>query len=339
MHVNTKELQNGVSVLMTTYNAMPYLPAAVESILSQTFTDFELIIVNDGSTDEASRAYLDTLTDPRIEVFHQPNSGTAVAANLGLQHCSRKYIARMDADDISLPTRLQTQYDFMEANPEVAMAGSQLRVLGEKNIGFQVHLPLDHEAIYQALLRLNHGLCHGTSFFRNQLARELGGYWDVHGHHDDLDLTLRMADKGRLANLPDVLYLYRVRQQSLVGSRLPEIRKYFYYTVDCARRRREGLEQQSPEAFFNRWEQRPWRHRAREAMDLHALKQYRLATADICAGRACRGYLRLAWAALCSPARTLNRLSRIIKGARYKSTPPPKQQRDERVPAVDNHNQ
>jgi glycosyltransferase involved in cell wall biosynthesis len=337
MPATTKDLQNGVSVLMTTYNAMPYLPAAVDSILSQTFTDFELIIVNDGSTDEATRSYLDGLNDPRVKVIHQDNRGTAVASNLGLQHCRRKYIARMDADDVSLPARLQAQYDFMEANPDVAMAGSQLRVLGEKKTGFQVHMPLDHAAIYQALVSLNHGICHGTSVFRNQLARELGGYWDVHGHHDDLDLTLRMADKGRLANLPNVLYLYRVRQDSLVGTRLPEIRKYFYYTVDCARRRREGLAQQSPDTFFKRWEQRPWHQKAREAMDVQALEQYRLATVDICAGRPCRGYLRLAWSALCSPSRTLNRLSRIIAGARVKQADPSEPVGENYVSVVHSH--
>ena len=106
------DMNSGVSVLMTAFNGMPYLQPAVESILNQTFNDFEFIIVNDGSTEESTREYLDSITDPRVKVFHEPNRGTAGGSNFGLQHCTRKYVARMDADDISLPTRLAEQYEF-----------------------------------------------------------------------------------------------------------------------------------------------------------------------------------------------------------------------------------
>jgi glycosyltransferase involved in cell wall biosynthesis len=133
-----------VSILMTVYNGMPYLPAAIESMLKQTFQDFEFIIVNDGSTD-GTVAYLDSLADPRIHVVHRENGGTAAAANQGLQHCRGEYIARMDSDDISLPHRLATQVAFLDQHPRVGLVGAQMAPLGETGVGKSLILPTTHE--------------------------------------------------------------------------------------------------------------------------------------------------------------------------------------------------
>jgi len=336
MSSNNTALPAGVSVLMTTFNAMPFLRDAVDSILSQTFTDYEFIIVNDGSTDD-SQSYLDGLTDPRITVIHQSNQGTAAASNAGLKLCTREYVARMDADDISRPYRLQLQHDFMQAHPEVVLAGSQLRILGDEKAGLRIPMPLDHETIYQALLGMKHGICHGTVICRNATLQEIGGYWDIHGNYDDLDMALRMAEKGRLANLPQELYHYRMRMESLVGKHLIELRRHFHYAVDNARRRRRGLPERSAQAFFAEWEQRPWYHKAWDAMDAYALHQYRFACVDICAARPWRGYLRMTWAALCSPGRTVNRLHRIFNRHNTESSALSASQGEHCVPGVQSH--
>ena len=311
---------SGVSVLMTAYNATPYLEPAVLSILNQTLADFEFIIVNDGSTDQ-TRDYLDSITDPRVRVFHEPNRGTAGGSNFGLKYCSRKYIARMDADDISLPTRLEKQYQFMEANPEVSLVGSQTQVLGEKGLGIEVHLPTQHEQIFKSLMTLNHGIAHGSCFFRNSLLQELGGYWKVHKTFDDWDMFLRMGEVGQLANLPEILYHYRTLADSLVGSRLKEMRDYYWYSVDCSRRRLAGQSVVSAEEFFKNRCQRPWFKKFYESLEVYALNQYRLSTAEMCGGKKGLGRLRLFWCALCSPTRTLNRLLRYFSAERRNGLP------------------
>jgi len=312
------EMNSGVSVLMTVYNGMPYLKPAVDSILEQTYSDFEFIIVNDGSTEESTRDYLDSIEDPRVKVFHEPNRGTAGGSNFGLQHCKRKYVARMDADDISLPTRLEEQYEFMEANPEVSLVGTQLRIIGEEKLGIEVQIPTTHDEIYSALLTLDHGMNHGSCFYRNELIQKIGGYWKVHKFNDDWDMFLRMGEVGKLANLPKVLFYYRTLPGSLVGSRWREMREYFQYAVDCANRRKSGEEIQTPKAFFAKLANRPWLARVTESMGIYSLAQYRIATAEICAENKVRGYSRLAWAAMCSPKRTFNRIWRILTVGKQK---------------------
>jgi glycosyltransferase involved in cell wall biosynthesis len=109
-----------ISVVMPTYNAMPFLKAAVESILTQSFKDFEFLIVNDGSTDE-SKDYLDSLSDPRIRVIHQTRGGLVAALNIGIQQAKHEWIARMDADDIALPRRLEKEVAFLNVNPNYVL--------------------------------------------------------------------------------------------------------------------------------------------------------------------------------------------------------------------------
>src|SRR5262245_17189068 len=135
-----------VTVLMTVYNGMPYLPLAVDSIFNQKLRDFRFVIVDDGSTDDTGD-YLRGLTDPRVVTLWQSNQGTAAAANFGLKHCETEFVARMDADDIALPTRLDKQRDFLLAHPEVGLVGSQMAPLGAKRTGNSVRLPLSHDAI------------------------------------------------------------------------------------------------------------------------------------------------------------------------------------------------
>src|SRR6056297_1115509 len=119
----TTPLRPGVAVQMSVYNAMPYLVDAVQSILKQTYTDFDFIAVNDGSTDD-SLAYLRTIGDPRLQIINQPNRGTAAAGNLGLLSCQRQYVARMDADDWSDPDRLRLLAQTLDELPSASIVGS-----------------------------------------------------------------------------------------------------------------------------------------------------------------------------------------------------------------------
>src|SRR3989337_2996755 len=119
-----------VSVIMSVYNGERHLRESVDSILNQTFQDFEFIIINDGSKDQ-SKYILESYKDERIKLIHNKNMGLTKSLNIGISIAKGKYIARQDADDISEPERLKTQYDFMEANPGLGLIGSQFEVIKE----------------------------------------------------------------------------------------------------------------------------------------------------------------------------------------------------------------
>ena len=121
-----------LTVALPVYNGMPYLVPAVESILSQTLQDFRFLIIDDGSID-GSADYLDSLDDPRVTVIHQENRGLGATLNRAIELCDTEYLARMDADDVSHPDRLERQLLHMESHPDIGLLGSQIEfVVGER---------------------------------------------------------------------------------------------------------------------------------------------------------------------------------------------------------------
>jgi len=299
---------------MNVYNGMPYLPAAVDSIRNQTLQDIEIILVNDGSTD-GSAEYLDALEDPRVRVLHQENSGTAVASNRAIAACRTPYIARMDADDLSLPHRIATQLAFMERNPDVGMVGTQAAWFGTHSVGKSIKLPTAHDAIWDALVSGYHGMVHATLMMRTEVIRSVGGYWSIPKLDDDTDMMLRMGEAARLANVDKTLYHYRVLLESLSGAAVRRVRFSYEYSIELSRRRRAGLPSITPDEYAALRRQRPLRQRLYEPLDLYARDQYRLATAEMHNGHPVRGRARLAVAALCAPPLTLQRIRRILRPA------------------------
>ncbi len=301
-----------VTVSMNIYNGMPYLPEAVESIRNQTLQDIEIFLVNDGSTD-GSREYLDSLTDPRIRVFHQENSGTAVASNLAIEHCQTPFIARMDADDVALPNRIEVQLDYMKRHPEVGMAGTQAAWLGPNSVGDSIKLPTTHEAIWKALVDGHHAMVHATLMMRIEVIRGVGGYWSIPKLDDDTDMMLRMGEVSKLANIDQTLYHYRILQGSLSGAGMKRVRFSYEYSIELSRRRLAGLPSITPEEFAQTRDSRPLWRKLYAPIDIHARCQYRMATEEIFGGKQIRGRMRLAWAALCSPRLTIQRLKRMMR--------------------------
>lgn len=299
-----------LSVLMTVYNGMPYLPKSVDTVLEQTYGDFEFVIVNDGSTDGTAE-YLDGLTDKRVQVIHRENGGTAAAANQGLKSCHGEYIARVDADDIALPTRFEKQVAYLDAHPEVGLLGTQMAPLGDAGVGPSLSLPTTHSAIYEGLMAGRHALGHANIMMRTALLKEIGGYWS-HPLQDAWDMMLRMGEVADLANLSEVLHHYRVHTGSLTGSRMRKMRLSIDYARELARRRNEGLQPVSLVHFQTERNQRPALARLLDEADLHARQQYRVAVGEMYSGRPVRGRLRLAWAAICAPRLTCERIARVL---------------------------
>jgi glycosyltransferase involved in cell wall biosynthesis len=303
-----------VAVLMAVYNGMPFLPEAIESILEQTFKQWEFVIVDDGSTD-ATADYLDRLQDQRVRVIHTQNSGLGPALNRGLAECHTEFVARMDGDDVAYPTRLERQVAFLRERPEVGLVGTQIERMGINRGAGQSLLPTGHEAILEHLMNGLPAMYHPTIMCRTESLRHIGGYWEL-PFGEESDMFLRMAEVAKLANLDRVLLSYRFDSGSMTGANMSAMRSHVEYAIDCARRRQSGLPAIQYQDFEATQRSAPWWKRARRALDIYARRQYRLAVADLLGSRRMLGYLRLGWAATCSPGLTRQRIARVLTDRR-----------------------
>ncbi|MEI7958496.1 MAG: glycosyltransferase [Verrucomicrobiota bacterium] len=214
-----------VSVLMPVYNAARYLAEAVESIRAQTFGDFELIAVDDGSTDRSLKILQQFANaDSRVKIVSRPNTGIVGALNDGLSVAGGEFVARMDSDDLATPARFAKQLAAMQQDRECVALGSAVLFTDPKGRPLKAYRPpVDHAAIEEELARGNGGaLIHPTVLFRRAALIQCGGYRQQYNFIEDLDLYVRLLAVGRLGNLPDVLLHYRQHANSvnhLKGSR------------------------------------------------------------------------------------------------------------------------
>jgi glycosyltransferase involved in cell wall biosynthesis len=201
-----------LSVVMSAYNAQRYLREAVDSVLRQTFRDFELVVIDDGSKD-STRSILAEYEDRdnRVKVISRANKGLTVSLNEGLSHAKAPLIARMDADDVCLPQRFEKQVAFLKANPNVVLVGSRVELIDPYGVHIgNVDYPADHAAITAGLLNGEGGIVpHPAAIYRAEAVRRVGGYREQFNNSEDLDLWLRLGEVGEIANLPEILLQYR----------------------------------------------------------------------------------------------------------------------------------
>jgi glycosyltransferase involved in cell wall biosynthesis len=203
-----------VTVLMPIYNGEAFVVDAVESILGQTFRDFEFLVIDDASTDR-SVDILGGISDPRIRLVHNERRLELIRTlNRGLELARGKYIARMDADDVSLPTRLERQVGFMEANPEVGICGTWVVTMGERE-GATRHYPETPDEIRCRLL-FGAALAHPTVCMRREMLLRHGLRFDEgYPHAEDFELWNRASELFPLANLGSALLRYRIHAGSV----------------------------------------------------------------------------------------------------------------------------
>jgi glycosyltransferase involved in cell wall biosynthesis len=201
-----------VSVLMPTYNARGYIEAAVRSILNQTFTNFEYLILDDGSADGTARI-LDRLAreDARIRLTRRQNKGLTVSLNECVAQARGTYLARMDSDDVAAPERFAKQVAFLDAHADCVVVGSRIELIDPFDVSLDLpRHKLEHAEIDADLLAgLGWAIVHPAAMLRADAVRRVGVYRPEFNGSEDLDLFLRLAEVGRLANLPDVLLKYR----------------------------------------------------------------------------------------------------------------------------------
>ncbi len=230
-----------VSVLMPVYDAEAYLARAVESILGQTLGDFEFLIYDDGSRDGSLRILEGCASrDPRIRLFRQSHAGYAVWLREGVAAANAPYIARMDADDVSRPTRLERQLAFLERNRDCCAVGARvLRIDPDGQPIREGDAPLAHDGIERALLMgRGEALPHPAVMLRRDALLAAGSYRPEYEPAEDLELFLRLAERGRLANLPEVLLDYRQHVRKTSSQRGSEQRRMVARILSEAHARR-----------------------------------------------------------------------------------------------------
>lgn len=206
-----------ISVLMPVYNGGEYLAPAIDSILAQSFADFEFLILDDGSTDStpATLAYY-AGRDRRIKVISRPNRGLVVSLNELLRHARAELVARMDADDIALPERFAQQVEFLARHPEVVCVGGACMMIdgAGRYLTTIVH-PLEDESIQAAGLAGHTPISHPAAMMRRDALEVVGRYNVAYSVAEDLDLWLRLGELGKLANLAVPVIKYRLHEKSL----------------------------------------------------------------------------------------------------------------------------
>lgn len=210
-----------VSVILCAYNAERFLRPAVQSVLAQTFDDFEFIAVDDGSKDGTGKI-LDAFAarDSRVKVIHQQNTGQVKAAVNGIAASAGPLIARMDADDICRPDRLAKQVAFMNDHPEVALLGGAYELIDEKSrLLVRMGQPTDDKTLQDICLTGRCPICQPLAMFRRDAYEKAGGYRVDFNPAEDLELWLRLGEVGRMACLPDVLLQYRQHAGSISESK------------------------------------------------------------------------------------------------------------------------
>jgi glycosyltransferase involved in cell wall biosynthesis len=198
-----------ISLLVPVYNGEKYLREALDSLLAQTFGDFELLVIDDGSTD-SSAEIVSSYQDPRVRLErNERNLGLIATLNRGLELARGEFIARMDCDDVSFPNRLERQIRFMEDNPEVGVAGTWFEKVRDDGSSVMMKVPAD-DATIRFFMIFDNAFLHSSIIIRRNLLERFGLRFDADfPYAEDYEFWVRCARHTRIANIPEALLRYR----------------------------------------------------------------------------------------------------------------------------------
>ena len=296
-----RESMSELTVIMPVYNAMPYLPAALGSMLGQTLRDFELLIADDGSSD-GSADYLKSLNDPRVRVFSTDHLGPSGARNYLIDLVRTPYCAIMDADDVAVLHRFELQLAYMRENPKVVLSGSQINLIAEGRTIPATPFPTIHEDILRALLNGRAVVCNSSCILRVDAVRAAGGYRLQYA--EDTDLFLRLAQTGKLANLNTVLLNYRIHLRSTFMRNYSAYKCFEAYSIASFRAWDHGEPEPDLNQFLEMWNGCGRVRTLARSLDRWSAIQFRRAILELGKGRRWAAIAKMAFAAGCRP-RTL----------------------------------
>jgi len=205
-----KQKKPKISVVMSVFNEKKYLEKAIKSIINQSFSNFEFIIIDDGSADGSAEMLDDwAKEDKRIKIIHQKNIGLTKSLNKGIKIARGKYIARMDADDISMPTRLEKEINYLKKNPKTVLVSSFVKIIDEK--GHEIG-ELTPAVTYDKIKKMSIFSCqiyHSSSMFGKKIFEKIGGYNEKYIYAQDIELWFKFMKAYQVANIPEFLLLWR----------------------------------------------------------------------------------------------------------------------------------
>lgn len=209
-----------ISVILPVYNAEHFVMQAIESILNQTYSDFELILVNDGSIDKSKEIILSFHDSRIIYLENENNCGLIYSLNSGIHHSKGKYIARMDADDISVPDRFYKQVVYLESHPNCAVVGSAYLPIDIRNLPLMkpITRPL-FSTTNEWFMIIGCPVAHPSVMYRTDIAKRVGGYNSYFVHAEDYEFWTRMIQYGQIVSIPDVLLWYRGDNQNRISEK------------------------------------------------------------------------------------------------------------------------
>lgn len=214
-----------ITVSMAVYNGESYIKEAIDSILNQTFKNFELLIINDGSTDN-SMNIINSYTDSRIRILHnEKNSGERFTRNRAVFEAKGKYIAILDCDDLTSPNRLEVQYNYLEANPEISLCGTWGIIIDENGneFGNKITHSIDPEYINIEMLFSNQFI-NSSVMYKTQIGKDIGGYISV-DIPPDYAFFSRISENYKMANIPEFLVQYREHSQGISKTKIDQLRE------------------------------------------------------------------------------------------------------------------
>lgn len=300
-----------ISVVLPVYNSSKFIEPAVESILQQKFQDFELIIVDDGSTDNSLQLLAKYHADRRLRIIQSQHGGLSRALNLGISEAKYAWIARMDADDIALPERLQRQLAAANQQPHVVAWGTYAYHINSrgKTLGIARTGPTT-EKEFNKLRQNGHlvQLIHPTVLLKKEAVLAAGGYISELEPVEELDLFDRMAAFGPTLVIPEPLLQYRVHAQSVSMNRFFYQRVLLRYVVARHRRRLAGVAELSIEQFLEEYQHQPWLIRLRRQLQTTGMFFYRKAGLSIGEGNYLQGGSYLGLSTLLHPGYAIPRV-------------------------------
>lgn len=245
-----------VSVIIPVFNAERYLQEALDSVSQQTYVNIEIIALNDGSTDNSLKILVaHKEVDSRLIVISRENRGLGATLNELISAAKSDFIARMDADDICTPERIESQVNYMLKYPEHVIIGGQIKFLIGSSLTSASPMPQSHQAIRKQLLSGRFPLCHPAVFFRKSAGEQVGCY-KVLGAGEDLDFFLRISEVGLAGNVPDFVLSYRITSNSLSTSKATELRMKYAWAIFNAKQRSQSNNEATLPEFEERWNQR-----------------------------------------------------------------------------------
>lgn len=230
-----------VSVIMPVFNSENYLAESIESILNQTYRNFEFIIIDDGSTDKSyniMKSY--QKKDSRIKVIKQDNRGVSITLNKCIAMTKGNIIARQDADDISAPERLKCQIDYLARHPEVGLLGTYAKLIDSEGKFIKDLTFSTTNSDLQKEIKKENPFVHGSVMYRREVIKEVGMYREQFLLAQSYDMWLRISEKYQVANLPEYLYKYRAWENGVSFEKAAMFSLFSRIALECAKERKES---------------------------------------------------------------------------------------------------